>query len=314
MKNSKVTNNCSKLIGLFSSLIVLVLLSNRVQAQGEGPLVYPLVPIGTNSLSVTQMDMTSNMNFSGSILIPGAEIESDITAINYNRFFAVGDRFAEIWATGIFGSVEGEVVGTPIGTVSADVSGMSDPYFAMRVGLVGAPALTPAEFVKYKQGFQLHGLVGLAPAWGDYDDNKPLNLGTNRWSLRLGLPMVIPFHQAAKPTRLELVPSLYIYGDNDEPFRADSREQDPLFVVEAHLVHNFTPNIWGGLGLRYQKGGETETDGIADNNEIDQLGGDVELGYKFSNSWQAFVTYGEVLSENDGSESDMWRMRLIYLF
>jgi hypothetical protein len=72
--------------------------------------------------------------------------------------------------------------------------------------------------------------------------------------------------------------------------------------------------IRGSLGLRYQKGGETETDGIADNNEIDQLGGDLELGYKFNNSWQAFVTYGEVLAENDGSESDMWRMRLIYLF
>jgi len=305
---------CLKVSSLVAAFITLSLMSGGSQAQGEGPLVYPMVPIGTHSLSLTQMNMASNMNFSGSILVPGAEIESDITAINYNRFFAVGDRFAEIWVTGIVGSVEGELYGTPIGTVSGDTSGMSDPYFAMRVGLIGAPALEPEEFVKYRQGFQLHALVGLTPAWGDYDDDKPLNLGTNRWSLRLGLPMVIPFQQASKPTRLELVPSLYIYGDNDEPFRADSREQDPLFVVEGHLIHNFTPKIWGGLGLRYQKGGETETDGIADNNEIDQLGGDLELGYKFNNSWQAFVTYGEVLSENDGSESDMWRMRLIYLF
>ena len=74
---------------------------------------------------------------------------------------------------------------------------------------MGAPALTPAEYVKHKKVFEIHALLGFTPALGDYSETSPLNLGTNRWSLRLGLPMVLPFAASAGSTHLELVPSVY---------------------------------------------------------------------------------------------------------
>lgn len=117
-----------------------------------------------------------------------------------------------------------------------------------------------------------------------------MNPGTNRWSLRLGLPMVLPFGQAPTPTYLEINPNVYFYGDNDDPFGADSREQDPLFVLESHLTHNFTPRLWAGIDLRYQNGGETTTDGVVDDNRINQLGGGVSLGYQFTRSFSGIAS------------------------
>ncbi|MEA3291279.1 MAG: transporter [Pseudomonadota bacterium] len=296
---------------LFASTL---LLPARVEAQGEGPRVYLMAPVGINALSATYMDLSSNMNFAQSILLPNADVTSEILALNYNRFFDIGGRFAELWVTGIFGSVDGGVPGTPLGDLSASESGFSDPYLALRVGLIGAPALKPAEFANYKQGFQMHALAGVLPPLGDYDSKRVLNLGTNRWSYRLGLPMVLPFGQAPKPTYLEIVPNVYFYGDNDDPLGAEIREQDPLFVLETHLTHNFTPRFWAGIGLRYQLGGETTTDGVSNDNRVEQLGGDLELGYQFNQSFSGFLTYGEIIEQQDGSEGEMWRARGVYAF
>ncbi len=300
--------------GLCALFALTLLLVARVEAQGEGPRVYLMAPVGINALSATYMDLSSNMNFSQSILIPDANVTSDITALNYNHFFDLGGRFAELWVTGIFGSFDSGVRGTPLGDLSASESGIADPYLALRVGLIGAPALKPAEFARYQQGFQMHALVGVLPPLGDYESTRVLNLGTNRWSYRVGLPMVLPFGQAPKSTYLEIVPNVYFYGDNDDPFGANVRKQEPLFVLETHLTHNFTPRLWTGIGLRYQHGGETTTDGINDDNQVRQLGGDLELGYQFTQSFSGFVTYGEIIEQQDGSEGEMFRFRAIYVF
>ena len=294
-------------------------------AQGEGPRVYLLSPVDINALSLTWMDLSSNFNFSQSILIEDADVRSDIWALNYNRFFSVGGRFAEIWATGIWGSVEGDIqVGPepppivpfpPGSTVRVPKeSGIADPYLAMRVGLIGAPALKVEEFMQHRPGFQLYALAGANVPVGDYDASRPVNLGTNRWALRLGLPMVVPFGSPASRAALEIVPSFYYFTDNDDPFRADLREQDPLYVLETHLTRNFTPKFWAGLDLRYQYGGKTTTDGVSDRNTIDQLGGGVVAGYQLTRALQVWASYGEILAQNDNSIGEMFRVRMILAF
>jgi len=291
-----------------------ILLPGYTLAQGEGPRVYPPAPVGTNALSVTWMDLESNMNFAGSILIPEANISSTIIALNYNRYFAIGDRLAEIWATGIGGSIDGVIDTTAVGTQSAGDSGIADPYFALRVGLKGAPALDPLTFSKTPLGFQIYALAGVSVPLGDYKQSRPLNLGTNRWSLRLGLPMVMPIGKPGSATMLEVHPNVYFYTKNDKPYRADTRSQDALYVVESHLTHNFTPKFWAGVDLRYQHGGETTTDHVKDDNKVNRWGGGVSAGYTFSRSWSGFIGFGEVINESDNSKMDMWRARLIWLY
>jgi hypothetical protein len=258
------------------------------------------------------MDMESNTNFAGDILIPGAGIKADIYVLNYNRFFSIKGRLAEVWVTGIGGRLDGFVENPKGSSINISNSGVSDPYVAMRVGLKGAPALAPADFVKHRQEFAIYALAGLSLPWGEYSQADPLNLGTNRWSLRLGLPMTVPFGAGSR-TWLEIHPNVNFFGDNDEPFQAAHRSQDPLYVTETHLSHNFTAKFWMSLDLRYQYGGETTTDGLADDNRTNQWGGGASAGYSFTPKISGFIGYGDVFSERDGSSAKMWRARLIYL-
>jgi hypothetical protein len=292
----------------------LVLAASNAHAQGDGPRVQLLSPVGANVLAPTYLDLSSNFNFAQDILVEGADITSRVGVATYIRFFRIGDRFAQVWVNPIWGSVGGAVDVDQTTIHVPSVSGLADPYLAMRVGLVGAPALTPAEFVKHTQRFQLHALVGAYVPVGDYDSNRPLNLGTNRWAIRLGLPMVVPFGKPGGMTYLEINPGAVFYTTNSDPFGADRRTQDPLFIVESHLSHDFTPTFWGSVDLRYQTGGETTTDGVADDNRIGQLGGGVSLGYWFNRSLGLQASYGDIIAKNDDSSGSLLRVRLSWIF
>ncbi|TNF73320.1 MAG: hypothetical protein EP299_08395 [Acidobacteria bacterium] len=59
---------------------------------------------------------------------------------------------------------------------------------------------------------------------------------------------------------------------------------------------------------------ETTTDGVPDDNRLNQLGGGLTLGYGISRSWTIWAGYGEIIAKNDNSEGRMIRLRLIYAF
>jgi hypothetical protein len=79
-------------------------------------------------------------------------------------------------------------------------------------------------------------------------------------------------------------------------------------------VKSFHAKWWGSVGGRYRKGAETTTDGVADGNEQDVLGGEVTLGFAFTPHLGLQATYGDVITESDGSQSTLLRVRLNYLF
>ena len=292
----------------------LSLLAPQAEAQGDGPRAQLLSPVGVNLFAPTYLDLSSNFNFAQNILIKDADITSRVGVATYIRFFSIGDCFAQVWVNPIWGSVGGEVDVDGRVVHIPSVSGFADPYLAARIGLIGAPALEPSDFVKHKQTFQMHALAGVYVPVGDYDSDRPLNLGTNRWAIRLGLPMVLPFGKPGGMTYLEIVPSAIFYTSNSDPFGADRRTQDPLFIVESHLSHDFTAKLWGSVDLRYQTGGETTTDGVADDNRIGQLGGGLSLGWWFNRSLGLQASYGKILVKNDDSHGSMVRLRLTWVF
>lgn len=313
-------------LGVVVALGLLVALPGPAEAQGEGPRVYLLAPMGMNALTGIYLGLSSNMNFAQDILIKDADIESDVGVLSYVHFFPVGNRFAQLWVNGIWGSVGGSIkvgedppaiIPIPPGT-NLDipkVSGIADPYVAMRLGLIGAPALGLEELVQYKQGFQLHALLGATAPIGNYDSSRPLNLGTNRWSIRLGLPMVLPLGNPKTQTFWEVIPSVTVFTDNTDPFGApDRREQAPLYILETHLSRNLTKKLWGSIDLRYQNGGETTTDGVPDDNRLGQLGAGATLAYQLTSSWMLLGSYGEIVAKNDDSRGEMLRLRITYSF
>jgi hypothetical protein len=296
-------------------LLAAPLLPGRARAQGDGPHTYLPAPVGTNILVPTYMALSSNFNFAQSILLEGADIQSNISVLSYLRFFSLGGRLAQLWVTPVFGTVDGTAT---VGGQFIDApkqSGFADPIVNVRIGLVNAPALKPADFMKHQQKFQVYALVGASLPLGEYDSSFPVNLGTNRWAIRLGAPMVAPFGNPARPVWLEVTPSVVFYTDNTDPTGdATLRSQAPLWLVESHLSHNLTKKFWGSLDLRGQLGGETTTDGVPDDNNTRALAGGATLGYQFTRPLGLQVGYGTIFATAGAAEATMWRFRLTYSF
>jgi hypothetical protein len=306
---------------LFAALVFTALNAPPVvNAQGDGPRSQLLLPVGVNVVVPTYLNLSGNYNFAESILAQDGDITSDVFVLTYMRAFSLAGRYGQIWVNPIFGTVDGSgsVVNPNTGKtipLDSDVSGLGDLLVNFKVGLIGTPALKMPDFAAQPQKFQLSAFGSISAPIGDYDSDRPLNLGTNIWAFRVGVPMVLPFKMVRRPAFFEFFPSVAFYTDNDEPtLGADLREQAPLFMIESHLTYNFTPKFWGGFDLRYRYGGETTTDGVTDDNTQNVLGGGISIGYSFHPAVSMQASYGQVLSEKDGSDLDMIRLKMAFMF
>lgn len=302
-----------RLATLASLLAVLVTPTRSAHGQGDGPRVYPLAPVGLSVVSGTYMRMSSNFNFQQDILVLGADITSDVGALALLHNFGLAGRFVQVQVVPIFGGVDGEGFvqqgDQPPFTLNQSLSGFADPYVQFRLGLSGAPALKLPEFVKHAPGFQVYALVGANIPIGAYEQSRPLNLGTNRWAVRLGVPMVLPLLDPKRPLILEVVPSIYFYTTNSAPYRASERTQDPRLVLETHASYNLTRKLWLGGDFRYQWGAETTTDGVSDDNRTSHAGAGVEAGYQLHPAFSLILGYGGIILESDGAKGSMFRVR-----
>jgi hypothetical protein len=292
-------------------------LAGTARAQGDGPHNLPLIPKDTNLFVVLPLGLSGNFNPSQTVLIPGASVDVFAVPLTYVRTFSLGGRLGRLFLTAPLATLDasGTVVDPRTGeeiTITRGRSGWMDPLVTLHIGLVGAPALGLGEFVKHPKSFQMFAIAGTGIPIGTYDSARAINLGTNRWSFRLGLGTVAPL---SKSTAWESANSVFLFTDNNDVFGgADTRSQDPLFVSENHVTHAFNPKWWGSIDLRWQYGGETQTDGFADDNHTNILGGGLTLGHQFTPHLGGYVSYGNILASSGNADEWMVRGQLVYSF
>jgi hypothetical protein len=193
-------------------------------------------------------------------------------------------------------------------------SGFGDPSAFLRFGLVGAPPLEFDAWREYEQGFQLYAQAGVQAPLGSYDSDRVLNTGYNRWSWDLALPMAMPLDRARRKTFLELTPRVAWFGDNtDPPGPARVKSQQPLFLFEADVLHHLSPKTWIAIGVQYQKGGETRTNGVPDGNRLEQWYGEVSLGYAINRRTVVSVKWGELFEVSNNAHGDVIRLSFGYI-
>jgi hypothetical protein len=292
-------------------------LAGTARAQGDGPHNLPLIPKDTNLFVVMPMGLSGNFNPSQTVLIPGASVDVFAAPVTYIRTFSLGGRFGRLFLTAPLATLDagGSIIDPRTGneiTVSRGRSGWMDPMVTMHIGLIGAPALAIPEFVKHPKSFQMVAIVGTGIPIGTYDSSRAINLGTNRWSFRMGLGTVAPL---SRSTAWESANSVFLFTDNSDVFGgANTRSQDPLFVSENHITHAFDPKWWGSVDLRWQYGGRTTTDGVADDNRTNILGGGLTLGHTFNRRFSGYVSYGNVLASSGNAKEWLVRAQLVYSF
>lgn len=264
----------------------------------DGARAYHLRPGGASDLS-----LALNLIHAENTLVGLGDTTLDVGVLTpaYRKTFDV------------MGNVGLVLIGLPIGNVTFDsLAGTVDTGIAQgdlvvgaAYGLVGMPALAPMDYAMHKPGFQAMVEGKLFLPTGDYDANRMVNLGQNRWSFQGSLPISYALGDNMidpELTTFELRPVVQIFGDNEDPFvgtGANVMSQAPIFGVEGHITRNFGNSIWAAVDGYYETGGETSLNGVAQGDGLETLAIGATLGLVLSPNVATRMTYRHLVYSSD---------------
>jgi hypothetical protein len=236
------------------ALLILTCFSSVPAALGQEltPRAYWPAPEGTKVAVIGYAHSSGDTLFDRSIPLYGVESDLDSTVLAYVQSFSLAGRSANILLELPYsdGETDGFIETIP---ASGKYSGFADIGVTLSFNLAGAPSMTPQEFQALRA--DPHPILGasikvVAPT-GDYDSDRLLNVGANRWAVKPELGYMLPL---ALKWLLELEAGVWLFGDDDD-FVAGKKEQDPIYAFEVHLVRRFKPGFWASLDANYYTGG-----------------------------------------------------------
>ncbi len=305
------------------ALTIVIFSSQLMMAQGDGARMILWGPTGVTGVIPKWMSLNQNIT-PANMLVKDADLTINAFPITAIHNFGIAGHFAQVMVNAVPGNVKGSLFLPTTDSeipseVSVNTNGFIDGFVGFKIGLINQPALNVKEYAAYQH--KTFSMTGYTRIWysGSYDQSKELNLGSNRWTFELGLPMNIYLSKKnpKRSTWLEVYPAIHLYTANTSPTAitdADKTEQLPLFTLENHLSHNFTPKLWASLDLRYQYGGELKFDGVKQDNKINALGGGATIGYQIIAPLGINISYGSVFNNPSNVEANMFKVTIVFSY
>ncbi len=283
---------------------VLVMFGSMAANAQVPPRFYWKTLQGTNAVPVIAMSVSGNTNplDPSNFLDPASSVSAEVAIAGYAKMFPVWNKAAMLAVLVPMGRIEGEFLA---GRQAS--SGFGDPMVEFNINLIGPPPIMNLpDMLRYEPGFSLDLVVDVTFPLGQYDNTQSLNLGQNRWYGRIGTPIIWqlgPWIPASRTT-LEIFPSVWFFGDNDD-FVGANLHSDPTFELEAHLTRNFTSKFWGSFDATYSSSGDatiatTMMSQTTPGSDMTLVG--FTLGYQLNDSLQLTIGYKSTLNNNTASD------------
>jgi hypothetical protein len=221
------------------------------------PRAYVNTPVGLNFLLAGYVYTQGNVGVDPSLHVTDLTIRTHGPVLAYVRTLDVWGRSGKLEVISPYAWLSGsaKVAGQER---DREVSGFADPRMRFSVNLYGAPSLSMEQFSEYKQDLIVGASLQVSVPLGQYDSDKAVNIGTNRWSFKPELG----FSKALGPMTLEVLPSVTIFTDNNDFFGGKHVAQDPIYSVQGHLIYRFDFGAWVALDSTYYAGGRTTVDDV----------------------------------------------------
>ncbi len=329
----KTGNRRTRFLALIAFPVALSLIGGPANAQDDGARAYWKGRASTNVMSFQYLNMhlqaSDAVQFDPSHFIyPNADTEADIFIANWSRHMTLLDRPSVLSVNLVGGSIDVDFDTTitppeflPPGVVpgvslSQSASGYADPSVQLDMNLFGTPSLNATfDYLNYEPTWTLDAAVMLGLPLGQYDNSKVANLGLNRVYTRIAFPFKYHFgvFTPGYMSSLELVPSIYIFGENDD-FVGQSLENDPMWQLEAHWTHDFTRHFFGSIDLLYRNGFQSEIDGI-------DVGSDLEIGdigftlnFQVTDNVTVRTSFSSNVFGDSNIDNSMIRLQFVYMW
>ncbi len=169
--------------GNLSIAVIGILLLGNVNAQDLDPRRYTNIPVDQNFLALAFAYSEGDVLFGASAPLSDARIRIDGPALVYLRTFAVAGKSASVDVLLPYACVAGSAVLNGE-RASRDVCGLGDSALRVSYNFLGAPAAELRYFVRQKKTTVVGVSVQVGMPTGQYDSDKLLNIGANRWYIK----------------------------------------------------------------------------------------------------------------------------------
>ena len=271
------------------SLGVLAFSAWDASAQDLEPRAYTNTPTGMNFLLAGYAYSTGTVGADPAVPLTDTHVNVHAALVAYARSLNLWGTSGKVdvilpyaWASGS-GTLAGQ-------NKSREIEGFGDSRFRLSVNLYGAPALTLEEFQSYKQDTIIGASVQVIAPTGQYDSEKLLNIGSNRWAFKPEFGI----SKAWGSLILELTPAVTFYTRNEDFLGGNKLEQAPIYSVQGHLVYTIWRGIWASLDTTYYTGGRTTLNGVEADDRLEnvRVGASVALPVDRYNSIKLFASGG----------------------
>jgi hypothetical protein len=242
--------------------LLLLTFAAWARAQDIEPRAYSNAPVGVNFAIVGYVFTRGGLSLDPSLPITDAQLQTSNAVFAYARVLDLHGRTAKfdmiVPYTRLFGSAsfDGE-------RVERAVSGFNRPAFRLSVNLFGSPALHLREFAGWKQDLIVGASVQVSPPWGQYDDSRLVNIGSNRWTVK----PEIGVSKAVGTWTFEVQAAASFFGDNTDFLGSLTRSQDTIYSLQGHVIHAFRGGQWLSLDATWFSGGRSQIEDVARDDE-----------------------------------------------
>jgi hypothetical protein len=296
-------------VAALAALLAGTACSGGVIAQELTPRAYWPAPDGTKVFVLAYQHSAGDIVVDPTLPLTGVDSRNDVLQPTYQRFFGLLGRTASLQFALPFadGKTEGFVDDIYRRRL---VSGMGDLRARLSVNLTGAPSMNPQEFRALLQDPEI--IVGAsltvqAPT-GVYDEDRLINIGSNRWSVKPALGMIVPL----RPSWLfEMELGAWLYGDNDE-FLGETRRQDPIVSAELHLIRVFNPVVWLSVDANYYFGGRSRVGGEPNDDLLRNSRGGLTAVFPIKGRHALRASFSTAISTRSGGDFDNYSLGYFY--
>lgn len=291
-----------------------VLFAGGAVAQDLEPRAYSVSPVGTNFVVFTYNHTAGGVLTDPTLPVDDVYASLNGAAVGYFRAMNVLGRSANftVVAPYVWGNVEGKVLEQ---VTEVRRSGQSDGRIRFAINLKGAPAMNTREFLNYRRKTNLGASIVVIPPTGQYDPNRLVNLGTNRWTFKPEIGFSRAFGETGGWS-LDLYGGVWFFTTNKE-YATGPREQSPMLTTQFHLNHRLRPRMWVSFDGTFYRGGQTTTGGQKQLNQQrnTRLGGTIvfplsrEHSVKLAFSKGAWVRAGSNFTSFAVAYQYLWNRR-----
>jgi hypothetical protein len=239
----------------------------RLCAQDLAPRAYLITPLHSNAVTLTWSWYDGGLNFNGAIPVKDARGTYNVPVFSLYHSFRFFGRSANITASLPYavGNFTGELFNQER---SVYRSGLLDFSARFSVNLYGGRAMELPQFSKWKQKVLLGASLKVVAPTGQYDPNKLINWGINRWAFKPELG----YSQRLGNWVLDGYAGAWFYTTNSAYFDTPvprPQTEAPVGSFEGHLSYDASRfgrlkalRAWASLDGNFWWGGITALNGI----------------------------------------------------